>query len=131
MLVSDSQRFVKGFDLDLSAKLQAAGIDQGLVKWRTRFLPDFTGSGVAIDEDQTYSVKARLLWVGLEEVLQRVNAKEESIAVRTSRNANIHDRPPLENFIAPFSDAVSEAAPKDLPHEDFIAPFEDGDDGDL
>jgi hypothetical protein len=38
---------------------------QSRVAWENRFLPEFTGSGVLIDGDQTYDVKARVLWIGL------------------------------------------------------------------
>lgn len=62
VLVSDSQRFVTDFDVILSGKLEELG--QPSVEWVSRWLPSFTGSGVLIDADQTYDVKARVLWVG-------------------------------------------------------------------
>lgn len=62
VLVSDSQRFVTDFDVILSRKLEELG--QPSVEWVSRWLPTFTGSGVCIDADQTYDVKARVLWVG-------------------------------------------------------------------
>ena len=62
VLVSDSQRFVTDFDVILSQKLEELG--QPAVEWVSRWLPSFTGSGVLIDTDQTYDVKARVLWVG-------------------------------------------------------------------
>ena len=65
VLVTDSQRFVKGFERDLNAKLRSIG--QTETSWTARNLPAFTGSGVAIDEDQTYDVEARVLWIGLED----------------------------------------------------------------
>jgi predicted nicotinamide N-methyase len=63
ILVSDSQRFVHKFESDLNEKLRDIG--QPRVAWENRFLPTFTGSGVLIDSDQTYDVKARVLWIGL------------------------------------------------------------------
>jgi predicted nicotinamide N-methyase len=62
VLVTDSQRYVADFDTRLSEALQKIG--QSPVTWRSRWLPSFTGSGVAIDDDVTYEVKARVLWVG-------------------------------------------------------------------
>eukprot|EP00977_Amphora_coffeiformis_P024820 scaffold17305_cov172-Amphora_coffeaeformis.AAC.2 len=62
VLVTDSQRFVLDFDTILSEKLEALGQDR--VEWVSRWLPSFTGSGVMVDADQTYDVKARVLWVG-------------------------------------------------------------------
>ena len=65
ILISDSQRIVADFAEKLNEKLEKLG--ESRVYWMSRFLQKFTGSGVAIDEDQTYSVRARALWVGLEE----------------------------------------------------------------
>lgn len=62
VLVSDSQRFVTDFDVLLSAKLQENGLPDK-VEWVSRWLPTFTGSGVLVDSDQTYDVKARVLWL--------------------------------------------------------------------
>lgn len=62
VLVTDSQRFVLDFDTILSQKLEKMG--QSRVEWVSRWLPSFTGSGVMVDADQTYDVKARVLWVG-------------------------------------------------------------------
>ena len=62
VLVTDSQRFVTDFDVILSEKLEELG--QPAVEWVSRWLPTFTGSGVLVDADQTYDVKARVLWVG-------------------------------------------------------------------
>jgi len=64
ILISDSQQFVHKFEQDLNDKL--ASIGDPPVTWLSRWLPSFTGSGVAIDEDQTYSVKARVIWIGLD-----------------------------------------------------------------
>jgi predicted nicotinamide N-methyase len=63
ILVSDSQRFVHKFEADLNNKLKS--ISDKKVAWENRWLPNFTGSGVLIDVDQTYDVKARVLWMGL------------------------------------------------------------------
>jgi predicted nicotinamide N-methyase len=65
ILVSDSQRFVHKFEGDLNEKLSS--IRDRKVAWENRWLPNFTGSGVLIDGDQTYDVKARVLWMGLGE----------------------------------------------------------------
>jgi predicted nicotinamide N-methyase len=64
VVVSDSQRFVNNFEADLNQQLRA--LNQSRVSWVTRWLPQFTGSGVCIDGDQTYDVKARVLWIGLD-----------------------------------------------------------------
>jgi predicted nicotinamide N-methyase len=63
ILVTDSQRFVD-FTTELNAQLEQV---QGptSVQWNEQTLPKFTGSGVCIDEDQTYDVKVRTLWIGL------------------------------------------------------------------
>ena len=65
VLVTDSQRFVRSFVSDLNSKLEDIG--QPKTAWSSRQLQAFTGSGVAIDEDQTYDVEARVLWIGLED----------------------------------------------------------------
>ena len=62
ILVTDSQRFVTDFDVILSDQLEELG--RPAVEWVSRWLPTFTGSGVLIDSDQTYDVKACVLWVG-------------------------------------------------------------------
>ena len=70
VLVTDSQRFVD-FPTLLSPQLDAAKIDIGShgddgglldVEWKEESF-EFTGSGVCIDEDQTYDVKVRVLWI--------------------------------------------------------------------
>jgi predicted nicotinamide N-methyase len=69
ILVSDSQRFVHKFEADLNEKLSSISSSSSQprrVAWENRWLPAFTGSGVLIDGDQTYDVKARVLWMGLE-----------------------------------------------------------------
>jgi predicted nicotinamide N-methyase len=58
VLISDSQRFVNDFDVLLSEKLRHR------VQWVSRWLPSFTGSGVLVDDDQTYEVRARIIWIG-------------------------------------------------------------------
>jgi predicted nicotinamide N-methyase len=63
ILISDSQRFVQDFELDVSTKMLAIG--QTGIAWLSRELPAFTGSGVLIDDDQTYKVDARVMWIGL------------------------------------------------------------------
>ena len=85
VLVTDSQRFVTDFDTSLTWELQKQqDAQQKLykqkqqqpsfssldgtkfihpVQWTSRWLPAFTGSGVLLDADQTYEVKARSMWV--------------------------------------------------------------------
>jgi predicted nicotinamide N-methyase len=63
-LIVDSQRFCHGFEHDLNAALKRSG-RRGKVAWESRYLPSFTGSGILVEEDQTYDVKARVLWIGL------------------------------------------------------------------
>lgn len=70
VLVSDSQRFVAGFQDELNEKLQTIGDNP--VQWVSRWLPSFTGSGVLIDQDQTYDVRARVIWLGLDDYLGEV-----------------------------------------------------------
>ena len=57
LLVSDSQRFTD-FVPELNNHLETP------VAWEERRLQDFTGSGVMVEEDQTYNVTARVLAVG-------------------------------------------------------------------
>jgi predicted nicotinamide N-methyase len=63
VLVTDSQRFVD-FPTELNARFQSAGLSTDAVEWKEETF-QFTGSGVCIDEDQTYDVKVRTLWIGL------------------------------------------------------------------
>jgi len=70
ILVSDSQRFAKTFCADLNAQFKACE-EPIRTAWISRWLPSFTGSGVLIDADQTYDVKARILWVGLNDDMKR------------------------------------------------------------
>jgi len=91
VLLSDSQRFISDFDVVLSNKLMQLQDEQQqqqqqhqhamegeetdttmtspkpqktVVQWQSRFLPKFTGSGIFVEQDQTYEVKARVLWIG-------------------------------------------------------------------
>jgi predicted nicotinamide N-methyase len=65
ILVTDSQRFVD-FVTELNENLKEVQKDgYRPLQWEERNLDQFTGSGVAIDEDQTYDVKVRVLWIGL------------------------------------------------------------------
>lgn len=66
VLISDSQRFVTDFESHLNKLLNYTGKDR--LRWESRWLPTFTGSGVLIDTDQTYDVKARVLWIRNETV---------------------------------------------------------------
>lgn len=65
VLISDSQRFCHFFQDELNRKLKVADPNREVVAWHGRYLPSFTGSGVMIDVDQTYDVKARIMWIGL------------------------------------------------------------------
>ena len=71
ILVSDSQRFVHSFERDLNERLAHDIAGHARVAWMSRRLPQFTGSGVCIDADQTYDVKARVMWIGLLEQQQQ------------------------------------------------------------
>lgn len=60
ILISDSQRFtdfLPSLKTKFSQQLQT-------VTWEERTIENFTGSGVCIDEDQTYNVTARVLKIG-------------------------------------------------------------------
>ena len=61
ILITDSQRFVRNFESDLNSKLESIG--QRKTAWIHRKLQSFTGSGVAIDEDQTYDIDTRIIWI--------------------------------------------------------------------
>jgi predicted nicotinamide N-methyase len=58
ILVSDSQRFA---DFVPQLRIQ---LGDDSIEWEYRGLDSFTGSGVMIDDDQTYDVKARVLAIG-------------------------------------------------------------------
>jgi predicted nicotinamide N-methyase len=78
ILITDSQRFVPTFVDELNDTLEAAwngaasspSPSHGFirpwqpVKWQAENLMRFTGSGVIIEEDQTYDVRVKTLWVG-------------------------------------------------------------------
>mmetsp|Transcript_18598 Transcript_18598/g.27648 ORF Transcript_18598/g.27648 Transcript_18598/m.27648 type:complete len:300 (-) Transcript_18598:31-930(-) len=57
ILVSDSQRFS---DTDF-VPLLSKGLRDESIRWEERYLRDFSGSGVLIDEDQTYNATVRVL----------------------------------------------------------------------
>jgi predicted nicotinamide N-methyase len=63
VLVTDSQRFVPTFTTELQKRLGEQVATP--IEWQEKTLQQFTGSGVCIDEDQTYDVKVRTLWIGL------------------------------------------------------------------
>lgn len=63
VLVTDSQRFVD-FTTELNERLKKEQIGISMVEWKPRTLEDFTGSGVIVDDDQTYDVEARVVRIG-------------------------------------------------------------------
>lgn len=81
ILITDSQRFVPTFVGDLNRALETGwartatsshpGTHSNATKsplpvaWQLDTLMRFTGSGVIIEEDQTYDVQVQTLWVGL------------------------------------------------------------------
>lgn len=68
ILVTDSQRFVD-FHEQLITALEKVASETSqsapIVHFVEYTLSEFTGSGVCIDEDQTYEVKVRSIWIGL------------------------------------------------------------------
>lgn len=60
ILVADSQRFVPAFEGNLCETLGYT------VEWEPRYLEKFTGSGVLVDETQTYDIKGQILWINRE-----------------------------------------------------------------
>jgi predicted nicotinamide N-methyase len=62
ILISDSQRFVHHFDTQLISRLIA--LNQSSVQWNLYNLNSFTGSGIMVDDDQTYDIKVRFMWIG-------------------------------------------------------------------
>jgi predicted nicotinamide N-methyase len=79
ILITDSQRFVDHFATELNERLLPIlaqqqqtrrdadhddDIPPPLLAWEARKLDKFRGSGVAIDEDQTYDVDARVIRIG-------------------------------------------------------------------
>mmetsp|Transcript_21209 Transcript_21209/g.43120 ORF Transcript_21209/g.43120 Transcript_21209/m.43120 type:complete len:174 (-) Transcript_21209:2700-3221(-) len=81
ILITDSQRFVPGFIDELnqalvqvlasstasssSATTTIASENKTLATWKVETMKSFQGSGVIIDEDQTYDVTVQSLWIGL------------------------------------------------------------------
>jgi len=62
VLVTDSQRFVPTFDTQLNEEMQ--GIGGPVCSWIEEQMT-FTGSGVIMNEDQTYDVTVRKMWIGV------------------------------------------------------------------
>ncbi|GKY98297.1 hypothetical protein MPSEU_000787300 [Mayamaea pseudoterrestris] len=92
VLVSDSQRFVHDFERQLNQRLKAALPQHARVAWMSRRLPKFTGSGVCIDADQTYDVKARVMWIGLlEQQQQQLSNKQSSDAEQDGKDCKDDD----------------------------------------
>lgn len=67
ILITDSQRFV-----DISNELshsfhtkEGDNVPSPFINITEQNLVEFTGSGVCIDDDQTYDVKVRKIWIGL------------------------------------------------------------------
>ena len=66
VLVTDSQRFVPSFTSELEKCLKEKQVVvSSPIEWQETTLQKFTGSGVCINEDQTYDVTVRTLWIGL------------------------------------------------------------------
>ncbi len=68
ILVTDSQRFVDIMsELDNQFSMQVSDTPtKPTISVTEETLVGFTGSGVCIDEDQTYDVHVRKIWIGLE-----------------------------------------------------------------
>lgn len=63
LIVTDSQRF-HGTDFLKVLNSKNEGVKtQNLLQWKEVLLKNITGSGVLIDEDQTYDIKARMLCI--------------------------------------------------------------------
>lgn len=62
VLITDSQRFVPDFE-QMIQQYCSTNSKSPLVKWQERRLNDFTGSGILVEQDQTYNVTARVLWL--------------------------------------------------------------------
>lgn len=62
ILITDSQKFVHHFVQDVESLLR--GTEHPPVEWEPRYLPSFAGSGILVEEDQTYDVQARIMWIG-------------------------------------------------------------------
>mmetsp|Transcript_54496 Transcript_54496/g.61656 ORF Transcript_54496/g.61656 Transcript_54496/m.61656 type:complete len:336 (+) Transcript_54496:90-1097(+) len=72
ILITDSQRFVPGFIDELnkaltrvSSSTDQKGVNKAAATWKIQTMKKFKGSGVIIDEDQTYDVTVQSLWIGL------------------------------------------------------------------
>lgn len=80
VLLSDSQRFVNNMDHSLNEQLLRVDSKRKRVSWVSRWLKRFTGSGVLIDGDQTYDVKARIMWIGLDRNKQEEEKEKSSLS---------------------------------------------------
>jgi predicted nicotinamide N-methyase len=68
ILITDSQRFVPTFIGELNEALQRVRSGENPpppISWTVETMKNFEGSGVIIDEDQTYDVTVQSLWIGL------------------------------------------------------------------
>jgi hypothetical protein len=69
ILITDSQRFVPRFihylNVACETVAEAMDVHYQKVEWHVETMERFTGSGVMIDEDQTYDIKVGNLWIGL------------------------------------------------------------------
>ena len=67
ILVTDSQRFVPTFLEELNEALAKVATNQPIPQatWTVETMKNFEGSGVIIEEDQTYDVTVQSLWIGL------------------------------------------------------------------
>ena len=67
ILITDSQRFVPTFIDELNEGLASVSVTtpSPVARWKLETMKNFEGSGVIIDEDQTYDVKVQSLWIGL------------------------------------------------------------------
>ena len=67
ILITDSQRFVPTFIRELNENLArvAVTVPPPVATWNLETMKNFEGSGVIIDEDQTYDIKVQSLWIGL------------------------------------------------------------------
>jgi predicted nicotinamide N-methyase len=61
VLVTDSQRFALNFETELNEGLKSLSLPP--VSWKEYLIENFTGSGVSVNEDQTYDVTTRALWI--------------------------------------------------------------------
>lgn len=66
VLVTDSQRLVHNFIEMIqpyATKHNNSTSNQTVLAWQERKLQDFTGSGILVEQDQTYNVTARIVWM--------------------------------------------------------------------